>query len=95
MKPQTKEAAIVMMADTVEAAFRYKKKATPGQIEGFIRSLIKAKLNDGQFDECDLTFKDLDKIAAAFVRVVNGIYHKRVEYPDQSTMQKKAKGDKK
>ena len=81
-KPQTKEAAILMMVDTVEAAVRSKTDATPGQIEGFIRTLIKAKLNDNQFDECDLTFKDLDKIAQAFVRVVTGIYHKRIEYPD-------------
>ncbi|MBQ3205726.1 MAG: HDIG domain-containing protein, partial [Peptococcaceae bacterium] len=56
-KPQTKEAAILMMADTVEAAVRSKKDATPGQIEGFIRTLIKGKLNDGQFDECELTFR--------------------------------------
>lgn len=83
-KPQTKEAAILMMADTVEAAVRSKKDATPGQIEGFIRTLIKGKLNDGQFDECELTFRDLDQIAVAFTRVINGIYHKRVEYPPQA-----------
>ena len=75
-----------MMADTVEAAVRSKKDATPGQIEGFIRSLIKAKQEDGQFDECELTFRDLDQIAAAFVRVVNGIYHKRIEYPNQESL---------
>ncbi len=80
-KPQTKEAAILMMADTVEAAVRSKKDATHGQIEGFIRKLIKDKLNDGQFDECELTFRDLDQVAAAFVRVTNGVYHKRIEYP--------------
>ena len=85
-KPQTKEAAILMMADTVEAAVRSKTGATPGQIEGFIRILIKGKLNDGQFDECDLTFKDLDKIAETFGRVINGMYHKRIEYPAEKTM---------
>ncbi|MBQ2994459.1 MAG: HDIG domain-containing protein [Peptococcaceae bacterium] len=85
-KPQTKEAAILMMADTVEAAVRSKKDATPGQIEGFIRTLIKGKLNDGQFDECELTFRDLDQIAVAFARVINGIYHKRVEYPPQANL---------
>ena len=83
-KPQTKEAAILMMADTVEAAVRSKKNATPGQIEGFIRTLIKGKLNDGQFDECELTFRDLELIAEAFARVINGIYHKRIEYPPQA-----------
>jgi putative nucleotidyltransferase with HDIG domain len=83
-KPQTKEAAILMMADTVEAAVRSKKDATPGQIEGFIRTLIKGKLNDGKFDECELTFRDLELIAEAFTRVINGIYHKRIEYPPQA-----------
>ena len=85
-KPQTKEAAILMMADTVEAAVRSKKNATPGQIEGFIRTLIKGKLNDSQFDECELTFRDLDQIATAFTRVINGIYHKRIEYPPQANI---------
>lgn len=88
-KPQTKEAAILMMADTVEAAVRSKKDATPGQLEGFIRTLIKGKLEDGQFDECELTFRDLDQVASAFVRVVTGIYHKRIEYPNQATLEKK------
>ena len=92
-KPQTKEAAILMMADTVEAAVRSKKDATPGQIEGFIRTLIKGKLNDGQFDECELTFRDLDQIAVAFARVINGIYHKRVEYPPQATLIEELKPD--
>lgn len=95
-KPQTKEAAILMMADTVEAAVRSKKNATPGQIEGFIRTLIKGKLNDGQFDECELTFRDLDQIATAFTRVINGIYHKRIEYPSQAAIDvpKKQEGQK-
>ena len=92
-KPQTKEAAILMMADTVEAAVRSKKDATPGQIEGFIRTLIKGKLNDGQFDECELTFRDLDQIALAFTRVINGIYHKRVEYPPQANLIAELKAD--
>lgn len=82
-----------MMADTVEAAVRSKKDATPGQIEGFIRTLIKGKLNDGQFDECELTFRDLDQIAVAFTRVINGIYHKRVEYPPQANLIAELKGD--
>lgn len=93
-KPQTKEAAILMMADTVEAAVRSKKNATPGQIEGFIRTLIKNKLNDGQFDECELTFRDLDQIATAFTRVINGIYHKRIEYPPQAKIVPQLQGGK-
>lgn len=81
-KPQTKEAALVMMADSVEAAVRSLQKPTPGRIEGFVRKVIKDKLQDGQLDECDLTFKDLDIIAGAFVRVLSGIFHTRVEYPE-------------
>ena len=81
-KPQTKEAALVMMADSVEAAVRSLHKPTPGRIEGLVRRVIKEKLHDGQLDECDLTFKDLDIIAEAFVRVLSGIFHTRVEYPE-------------
>ncbi|WP_066636524.1 HD family phosphohydrolase [Desulfolucanica intricata] len=83
-KPQTKEAAIVMLADTVEAAVRSMQNKTSGRIEGMIRKLIKEKLMDGQLDECDLTLKDLDTIANAFVRVLSGIFHTRIEYPDMS-----------
>lgn len=81
-KPQTKEAALVMMADSVEAAVRSLQKPTPGRIEGLVRRVVKDKLQDGQLDECDLTFKDLDTIAGAFVRVLSGIFHTRVEYPE-------------
>lgn len=81
-KPQTKEAALVCLADTVEAAVRSMKHPTPGRVEGFVRKIIKDKLNDGQLDQCDLTFQDLDRIAMAFVRVLSGIFHSRVEYPE-------------
>ncbi|HZK56122.1 MAG TPA: HDIG domain-containing protein [Desulfosporosinus sp.] len=81
-KPQTKEAALVTLADNVEAAVRSMKQPTPGKVEGFVRKIIKDKLNDGQLNQCDLTFQDLDRIAMAFVRVLNGIFHSRVEYPE-------------
>ncbi|OPZ70969.1 MAG: hypothetical protein BWY80_01413 [Firmicutes bacterium ADurb.Bin456] len=81
-KPQTKEAALVMLADSVEAAVRSLQNRTAGRVEGLVRKIIKDKLNDGQLDECDLTLKDLDIIAAAFVRVLTGIFHSRIEYPD-------------
>lgn len=81
-KPQTKEAALVALADNVEAAVRSMKQPTPGRVEGFVRKIIKDKLNDGQLDQCDLTFQDLDRIAMAFVRVLSGIFHSRVEYPE-------------
>lgn len=82
MKPQSKEAALVMLADSVEAAIRSLQKPTPGRLEGLTRKIIKEKLHDGQLDECDLTFKDLDRVAAAFVRVLAGIFHSRIEYPE-------------
>ncbi|MCG9967049.1 HDIG domain-containing protein [Pelotomaculum terephthalicicum JT] len=83
-KPQTREAAIVMLADSVEAAVRSLQNRTPARVEGLVRKFVKDKLNDGQLDECDLTFKDLDIIATSFVRVLSGIFHSRVEYPDLS-----------
>ena len=81
-KPQTKEAALVALADNVEAAVRSMKQPTPGRVEGLVRKIIKDKLNDGQLNQCDLTFQDLDRIAMAFVRVLSGIFHSRVEYPE-------------
>lgn len=80
-KPQTKEAAIVMLADSVEAAARAMPEPSKGKIEGLVRQIIKDKLNDGQLDECGLTLKDLNAIANAFVRVLLGIFHERIEYP--------------
>lgn len=86
-KPQTKEAALVLLADSVEAAVRAMKQPTPGRVEGLVRKIIKDKLNDDQLSQCNLTFQDLDKIATAFVRILSGIFHSRVEYPDMHTKQ--------
>jgi len=83
-KPKTKEAALVMLADSVEAAVRSLQNRTHGRVEGMVRKIIKDKLMDGQLGECDLTFKDLDVIAAAFMQVFSGIFHARIEYPDLS-----------
>lgn len=93
-KPQSKEAAIIMMADCVEAAVRSMKETTPGKIEGMVRNILKDRLHEGQLDECDLTFKDLDKIANSFVRVLTGIYHHRVEYPENMLKAIEKKGEK-
>ncbi len=84
-RPKSKEAALVCLADSVEAAVRSLQKPTPGRIEGLVRKLIKDKLNDGQLDQSDLTLQDLDRIAMAFVMVLSGIFHSRVEYPDMPT----------
>ncbi len=80
-KPQSKEAAILMLADQVEAAARTLQEPTPGQIRGLIKRLIQNTIQDGQFDECDITLRDLDVIAQTFERVLTGMYHHRIEYP--------------
>ena len=81
-KPKTRETAIVMMADTVEAAIRALPDPTQGKVEGLIRKLIKGKLDDGQLDDCHLTLKDLNTVAIAFSGAMAGIFHERIEYPN-------------
>ncbi|MCR4400100.1 MAG: HDIG domain-containing protein, partial [Syntrophomonadaceae bacterium] len=81
-KPQSKEAAIVMLADAVEAAVRSLAEPTPNKVEAMVRSIIRDKLNDRQLEECELTFRDLDVIAESFLKTLGGIYHTRVEYPE-------------
>lgn len=81
-KPKTKEAAIVMLADSVEAGVRSKQKLNPGKMEGFVRQVIRDKFENGQLEECELTFRELDIIAQAFVKMLSGIFHTRIEYPD-------------
>jgi putative nucleotidyltransferase with HDIG domain len=81
-KPSSKEAAVVMLADSVEAAVRSMTVKTEGKIEGMVRKIIKDKLDDGQLDLCDLTLNDLDKIARGFMRVFSGLFHEREEYPE-------------
>ncbi|MEW9097260.1 MAG: HD family phosphohydrolase [Clostridiaceae bacterium] len=80
-KPETKEAAIIMLADSVEAAVRSINDATKGKIEEMVNKIIKDKLNEGQLDNCELTLKDIDKIRESFIKVFMGIYHQRIEYP--------------
>lgn len=81
-RPTSKEAAVVMLADSVEAAVRAMPDKTEGKIEGLVRKIIKDKLDDGQLDLCDLTLKDLDTVARSFMRVFDGYFHKRTEYPE-------------
>jgi hypothetical protein len=81
-KPQTKEVALVMLADSVEAAVRSLPEPTPENIREMVRVIINDKLDDGQLEECDLTFKDLDIISGSFCKLLEGVYHKRIEYPE-------------
>ncbi|MGH8067737.1 MAG: HD family phosphohydrolase [Candidatus Entotheonellia bacterium] len=80
-KPQTREAAIVMLADKVEAASRVLAEPTPQRISGLVQRTVSNIFMDGQLDECDLTLRDLQRINDAFARTLIAIYHHRVEYP--------------
>ena len=84
-KPQTRETALVMLADVVEAASRTLDQPTPARIQGLVQQLINKLFSDNQLDECPLTLKDLHNIARSYNKILNGIYHHRVEYPDKLT----------
>ena len=80
-RPQTREAAVVMMADSIEAATRALPNPDPEKIDALIRKIVRGKLNDGQLDCSNLTFNDLEKICSAFSTVLTGVFHERIEYP--------------
>jgi putative nucleotidyltransferase with HDIG domain len=82
-KPQTREAGLVMLADVVEAASRTLENPTPARIQGLVQNLINNIFSDGQLDECELTLKDLHKIARSFNQILNGIHHHRIEYTEK------------
>ncbi|MDB5297814.1 MAG: putative rane protein, partial [Phycisphaerales bacterium] len=86
-RPRTKEVAIIMLADAVESATRSLSDPTAAQIEGLVNDLAMKRLLDKQFDECDLTLKELDAIKRSLVRTLAGIYHGRIPYPGQATPQ--------
>jgi putative nucleotidyltransferase with HDIG domain len=81
-KPRSREAAIIMLADSVEAAARAMDQPTPSRLEALVDKIIQDRLELRQLDETDLTLKDLDKIKAAFLKVLTGIFHHRIKYPD-------------
>ena len=93
MKPQTKEAALLMLADAVEAASRTLSKPTLSQIEDLVEKIISEKLTDGQLDESELTFKDISRIRDSFVRSLTSMLHARIEYPDPPVEGKKVAGN--
>ena len=81
-KPQTREAALIMLADAVEAASRTLTDPTPARIQGMVQKIINNIFIDGQLDECELTLKDLHNIAKSFNRILSGIFHHRIDYPE-------------
>jgi hypothetical protein len=87
-KAQTKEAAIVGIADCVEAAVRSLRNPTIEQIDSMVDKIIKDRLEDNQFNECDLTMKELDKVGKALKETLLGIFHSRIEYPELPNKQR-------
>ena len=84
-KPQTKEAAVLMLADAVESASRTLVEPTPARIESLVREIAEARLHGGQFDESGLTLRELRTIEKSMVMSLTSIYHGRIKYPDQRT----------
>ncbi len=84
-KPQTKEAAVLMLADAVEGACRTLVEPTPARIESLVHDIAMKRLLDGQFDSCGLTLQELATIEDSLVKSLTAVYHGRVKYPDQRT----------
>jgi hypothetical protein len=90
-KPQTREAGLVMLADCVEAASRTLADPTPARIQGMVQKIINNIFIDGQLDECELTLKNLHEIARSFNRILCGIHHQRIDYPEPAFKERKGK----
>ena len=84
-KPQTKEAAVLMLADAVEGASRALVEPTPARIESLVHDIAMKRLLDGQFDACELTLQELATIEDSLIKSLTAVYHGRVKYPDQRT----------
>ena len=96
-KPQSREAAIIMLADSVEASVRSLSSRDEPAIRAMVARIIEERISDDQFDECDLTLKDIEMIREAFVAQLLGMYHQRVAYPQNKVVElesRRAAGDK-
>ncbi|EPR42758.1 7TM receptor with intracellular metal dependent phosphohydrolase [Desulfovibrio sp. X2] len=94
-KPQTKEAGLIMLADAIEASSRTLVEPTPSRVKNHIDAIVRSIFTEGQLDESELTLKDLHLISEAFQRVLTGIFHQRIEYPDQVKAKAEAKSESK
>ena len=85
-KPKTKEAALVMLADVVEATVRsmQDKLGKDLTIESVVRKMVKQKLDEGELDECELYISDIEKIIDSFTKMLTGMYHQRIAYPERN-----------
>jgi putative nucleotidyltransferase with HDIG domain len=83
-KPQTKEAGLVMLGDVIEASSRTLSNPTSARIRSLVRERIQGIYTDGQLDECELTLSNLNTIAETFTKILTGIFHHRVDYPEST-----------
>lgn len=90
-KPKTKESAIIMLADSIEAAIRSLDEKTPMNMESMIRKIISGKIEDNQLSEANLTFQEIEVIIKTFVRTLVSIHHVRIKYPGQEKITNKTK----
>ncbi len=90
-KPQSREAAILMLADSVEASVRSLTSRDEATIRAMVNRIIEERLGDGQFDECDLTLRDIERIREAFVSQLLGMYHQRIAYPQNKIVEIEAR----
>jgi hypothetical protein len=86
-KPQSREAAILMLSDGVEASVRSLSSRDEATIRAMVGQIIQERLADGQLNECELTIRDLDKIQEAFVGQLMGMYHQRIAYPQNRVVE--------
>lgn len=92
-KPQTKEAGLIMLGDVIEASSRTLSNPTPARIRSLVRERIEGIYMDGQLDECELTLSNLNTIAETFTKILTGIFHHRVDYPETSPKESNGKKD--
>jgi putative nucleotidyltransferase with HDIG domain len=86
-RPQSREAALIMLADGVEASVRSLTDHSEPSVRAMVERIISERLQDGQFDECDLTLRDLEQVKEAFVAQLQGMYHRRIEYPQNKIVE--------
>ena len=86
-KPQSREAAIIMLADSVEASVRSLASRDEAAIRVMVARIFEERIGDDQFDECDLTLRDIEQIREAFVEQLLGMYHQRIEYPQNKVVE--------
>ena len=90
-KPQSREAALIMLADSVEASVRSLEARDEAAIRAMVSRIVTERMDDGQFEECDLTLRDVERVRAAFVDQLLGMYHQRVAYPQNKVVELEAR----